>query len=127
MRGLAIEVLSAEGLVDVELGIVVADDERLRDLNRRYAGNDAATDVLSFSLREGDDFPLPDEALRLGEVIISFETALRQARSAGRSTRDEIQHLLVHGILHLIGYDHAEPDDERRMRAREEELLHFAH
>lgn len=116
-------VLVAEGLAPSELGVLVTDDETVRRLNREYAGEDHATDVLSFSLEEGEEFALPDSVRRLGEVIISYPTAERQAREAGRPPEDEVEHLLVHGILHLLGYDHAEPGDERRMRSRENELI----
>ena len=88
---------------------------------------DEATDVLSFSLREGEEFVSPDATERLGEVIISLETAERQASEARHSVADEMAHLLVHGILHLLGYDHAESDDERVMRAREDSLLGTTH
>ena len=124
LEGIALRVLEAEGAAAVELGVVVADDETVRGLNRQYAGEDAATDVLSFSLREGEEFVgAPEAGEALGEVIISYPTALRQARESGRVVDEEVAHLLVHGILHLLGYDHAEREDERRMRSREEELL----
>lgn len=120
-------VLAAESIAGAELGILITDDEQIRGLNRQYAGEDKATDVLSFSLREGEEFVSPDDVTRLGEVIISYPTAVRQAKEAGHSVADEVSHLLVHGILHLLGYDHAEPDDERKMRAREDELLGGSH
>lgn len=121
---IARRVLAAEGVAAAELGVVITDDETVRDLNRRYAGRDEATDVLSFSLREGEEFvAAPDGVRRLGEVVISFPTAARQAGEHGLGVEAEMAHLLVHGTLHLLGYDHAEPQDERRMRAREEELL----
>ena len=124
---LAERVLAAESVDGAELGILVTNDDQIRDLNREYAGEDKATDVLSFSLQEGEEFVSPDDVTRLGEVIISYPTAERQAKEAGHSVADEVSHLLVHGILHLLGYDHAEPDDERKMRAREDELLGTSH
>lgn len=123
LKAIARRVLEAERLPDAELGILVTGDETVRGLNRRYAGHDETTDVLSFSLQEGEEFASPDGLLRLGEVIISFPTAQRQAELAGRLLGDEMAHLLVHGILHLLGYDHAQPEDERHMRRREAELL----
>jgi probable rRNA maturation factor len=120
---LARRVLEAEGVSGAELGVLVTDDEIVRGLNLDYAGDDHATDVLSFSLREGEEFVQPDAILRLGEVIVSYPTAERQAAEAGRTVEDEMEHLLVHGILHLLGHDHAEPDQEAKMRAREEALL----
>jgi probable rRNA maturation factor len=74
-------------------------------------------------MREGEEFVSPEEVVRLGEVIISLDTAKRQAAEAGRALEAEVAHLLVHGILHLLGYDHAEPEEERAMQARERELL----
>ncbi len=115
--------LEAEAVAPAELGILITDDATVHDLNRRYADEDKPTDVLSFSLREGEEFVTPDETERLGEVIISLDTAKRQAEEAGRVLEAEVAHLLVHGILHLLGYDHAEPDEERAMRERERELL----
>jgi probable rRNA maturation factor len=120
-----------------EVGLVVTDDETLRDLNRRYRGLDEPTDVLSFGhepldglraepfdgLRTEPFVTPPDGVRRLGEVILSYPTAERQAEEAGRSVQEETAHLVVHGLLHLLGYDHDDPEDERRMRAREEELL----
>jgi probable rRNA maturation factor len=127
LRALAERVLVAESAPTSELGIVVTDDEQVRKLNNRYAGEDKATDVLSFSLREGEEFVSPDATERLGEVIISLETAERQATEAGHSQEDEMAHLLVHGVLHLLGYDHGAPEDARVMRAREDALLGTTH
>jgi probable rRNA maturation factor len=123
LESVARTALEAEGVPTAELGILITDDATIHDLNRRYADEDKATDVLSFSLREGEEFVSPDDIVRLGEVIISLDTAKRQAEEAGRALEAEVAHLLVHGILHLLGYDHAEPDEERAMQARERELL----
>lgn len=120
---LARRVLAAEGTpAPASLSVVLADDETVRDLNRRYLGIDAPTDVLSFAFA-GDDFPAAPGPTQLGEVIISLPTARRQAARAGHSLADELAHLLVHGILHLLGHDHASAAGRRRMRAREEALL----
>ena len=111
-------VLESEGAEACELSVTVTDDETVRRLNREYAGEDEVTDVLSFSQREGEAF-VGGESL-LGEVIVSYPQALRQAKGeAGR----EVERLLVHGVLHLLGYDHEEAEEGRRMRRREEELL----
>jgi probable rRNA maturation factor len=126
LRRLAVRVLRAEGVAPpVEVGLVVTDDETLRDLNRRYLGLDEPTDVLSFGHEpSGQPFVTPPDGVRrLGEVILSYPTAERQAEEAGHSVEDEAAHLVVHGLLHLLGYDHANPADERRMRAREDALL----
>jgi probable rRNA maturation factor len=127
IQSIAAAVLKSEAQPLSEIGVLVTDDETVRQLNREYAGEDASTDVLAFSLREGEEFVSPDAVQRLGEVIISFPTALRQSEEAGRAIEDELAHLLVHGVLHLLGYDHAESEQERLMRAREESLLGRIH
>ena len=123
LERLASAVMQREGLAPGEVSVLITDDEMVRRLNREYAGEDTPTDVLAFSLTEGEEFASPDDVVRLGDVIISYETARRQAAEAGRPVGDEVDHLLVHGILHLLGYDHAELAEEERMRGREQELL----
>ena len=122
--GIARLTLEGERIGAAQLSVVVTDDDQVRALNREYAGDDHATDVLSFSLEEGETFATPPgEPRRLGEVIISHETAQRQAAEAGHDLEDETAHLLVHGILHLLGYDHLESADEQSMRTREHSIL----
>ena len=118
-RGLAGEGVSPE----LTLTVLMTGDETLRALNRRFLGIDAPTDVLAFP--EASEAPLaPDEQPSLGEIAISVPTAERQASALGHSLGDELAHLLVHGILHLCGYDHEDGDGEAaRMRAREERYL----
>jgi len=123
LERLASAVMERESLPPGELSILITDDTTVRRLNREYAGDDEPTDVLAFSLREGEEFASPDGVLRLGDVIISYPTALMQAVEEGRPVEAEIDHLLVHGVLHLLGYDHAEAEKEERMRRRERELL----
>ena len=124
LESVARRVLEAEGVGAAELSVTVTDDETVRSLNREYAGEDAVTDVLSFSQREGEEFAAPPGgAPLLGEVVIAYPTALRQAQEHGHPADAEVARLLIHGILHLLGYDHAQPEEERRMRAREEELV----
>ena len=123
LREIARVILAEERVAPAELDIFIAGEEDMRELNRDYAGQDELTDVLSFSLTEGEELPSPDGVLRLGEVIIAYPVAQRQAEAAGRPVREEVAHLLVHGILHLLGYDHAEPEEELAMRAREDQLL----
>ena len=126
LRRIARHVLATEDAGPSELGVVVTDDATVRELNRRYLGVDEPTDVLSFGLGETDDTPFalpPDEAPSLGEVIIAYPTAVRQAEEEGHSVEAEVAHLLVHGVLHLLGYDHSEAEDERIMRRREDEIL----
>ncbi len=94
----------------------------MRSLNRRYRGIDRTTDVLSFSFREGAFGDLRPDAL--GDIVVSVPQAERQAREAGHSLVREIEILLIHGLLHLLGYDHERgPSEARRMRRREMQFL----
>jgi probable rRNA maturation factor len=114
-------VLAAIELADDELSISLVGDEEIRRMNRDYRGKDRATDVLSFSLREGEH---GDVASALGDVVISLETAARQARERRATIEREVDRLLVHGILHLAGYDHeVSAREERRMKRKEREML----
>ena len=104
-----------------ELSIVLCDDPFIHDLNREYRNIDTPTDVLSFSMNEGDiQNPHPEV---LGDIVISVETASRQAIGAGHCTMDEVTFLLVHGLLHLLGYDHEKADDEMAMNRESKRLL----
>jgi len=123
LAAIARRVLEAERAPACELSIAVTDDETVRALNREYAGEDAVTDVLSFSQREGEEFVTPPEGVPpLGEVVIAYPQAARQAAERGHMADEEVTRLLVHGVLHLLGYDHAEPEEARRMRGREDAL-----
>ncbi len=120
-------------------GVAIADDDTVRGLNRRHRGLDETTDVLAFSnlsagryygdepaQSTGEPGPFvtpPEQAAEIGEVIISYPQAARQARGAGHSVRREMSDLLAHGLLHLLGYDHEDPEDEARMTARQRVLL----
>ena len=110
---------------DAELSILITDDEEIRSLNRDYRSVDRSTDVLSFSQMDGDGPGIASQLL--GDVVISWETAQRQSRELGHAVSDEMKRLLVHGVLHLLGYDH-EGDEEAaiRMRKAEEKYLEDA-
>ncbi len=109
----------------VELGVVLADDAFVRTLNRDYRGQDRATDVLSFPVHEPPRFgPPPGEMpLMLGDVVLARETVQRDSASTGIGLADRVSHLVVHGVLHLLGHNHDEPVAERRMRALESRTL----
>ena len=119
VRGLkakARRILRLLDLEDCELSVALVGDEEIRRLNGRYRSLDEPTDVLSFPVDE----PLPSGRRIIGDVIISVEKAARQARQRRRSLDDELEVLLIHGILHNLGYDHERsPADERAMRALE--------
>ena len=111
-----------------EISLVFTDSEMVQRLNRDYRGVDETTDVLAFYMltqkQANDSFVLPPDGIaRLGEVIISCPQAVKQAEEQGHSVKKELALLIIHGILHLLGYDHEKPEEERRMRDREEELL----
>jgi probable rRNA maturation factor len=122
-----------------EVSVVFVGEDAIADLNRRFLGGDGPTDVLAFPI---DDDPLPsgrhpDEGGRgpgasdevdeppivLGDVLVCPAVAARQAPEHGQSVEDELALLVVHGVLHLLDYDHAEPDEAARMQGRERELL----
>lgn len=97
-----------------DLTIVLGDDAQIRELNRQYLGHDATTDVLSFPAEETN----PETGTRyLGDVILSVPQAALQARAAGHPVEAEVQLLVVHGILHLLGHDHAKAAEKARMWA----------
>ena len=99
--------------------IVITSDELIQELNREYRDIDVPTDVLSF---QADTIDPENGALYLGDVLISYPHAEIQATAGGHSTEDELQLLVVHGILHLLGYDHAYPDEKEEMWTAQEDI-----
>ena len=117
-----LEALSPQTEVDITL----VDDAAIHELNRTYRGIDRPTDVLSFALDEGEEEPeVDDDEIEhlLGDVIISAPTAVRQGEEYGHGLEREMTYLAVHGMLHLLGYDHMEEKDKLIMRKREDEVL----
>ncbi len=110
------------GLPEAELSILFVGDHAMRSLNRKYRGKDRTTDVLSFPMREG---PFSSVQPRiLGDIVISIPTAVHQAQKAASPLSREIDRLLVHGLLHLVGHDHERSRrDAERMNEKERELL----
>lgn len=109
-----------------EVDITIVTDDEIHALNRDYRNVDRATDVLSFALDEDGGEPElvgGPEVHLLGDIIISAETAMRQAEEFGHGLEREIVYLAVHGLLHLLGYDHMQEEDKVVMRAKEEEAL----
>ena len=105
---------------DGDLTIVLTDDAQLHQLNRDYLGVDAPTDVLSFPASETD----PETGVSyLGDVIVSIPRAEAQSQSAGHPLEAELQLLVVHGVLHLLGHDHADPEDKARMWSAQSQVL----
>ncbi len=120
LRRRALAILRAVGEARAELSVALVDDAEIEALNGRWRGQPRATDVLSFSLLEGDY--ADRRGGLLGDVVISVETAARQAAERHRSLDEVVARLLLHGVLHLIGYDH-EQDDEARLMRREERRI----
>ncbi|MCX8012338.1 MAG: rRNA maturation RNase YbeY [Desulfobacterota bacterium] len=116
------ETLSALGYTEVELSITLVNDQKISKLNQQYLSRNYPTDVLAFSMKEGEFGEV--NPYFLGDVVISVETAKRQAENAGCSFEEEISLLIIHGVLHLLGYDHENPGIRaREMRKKEKELL----
>ena len=119
IRRRADKMLRHVGLEGVELSVALVDDATIHELNRSYRQIDRPTDVLAFAMEEGEQLPTPDSGPRLlGDVIISVPTARRQAKRQRHTLLAELTMLLAHGLLHLLGYDHANARDEREMTAR---------
>jgi rRNA maturation RNase YbeY len=125
------------GLKDAELSLLLVDDSRMKELNHKYRGIDRTTDVLSFpqmsysvkrkalSVKSFNDI-IAQRTTLLGDVVINLQAVKRQAPEHGLSFNEELQWLLVHGVLHLIGYDHERSKyAERKMRSKERELLGY--
>jgi len=129
VRRIAQQVLNAESATPpYDVSIAFTDSQTVRRLNRDYRGVDEPTDVIAFHmLPEKEAAPFfvlpPNGVTRLGEVIISYPQAVEQAKEQGHSVEHELALLIIHGILHLLGYDHEKPEEEKRMRGKEQELL----
>lgn len=111
---------------DAEVNVTLVSDDEIHRLNLEFRNIDKSTDVLSFPLGENGEYDVNPEngCLMLGDVIISVEHALRQAEEFGHSKEREIAYLTVHSVLHLLGYDHVDEAEEKRiMRMKEEEAL----
>ena len=129
LQGIARATLSDEGVAACEVSVLLTDDDEIRTLNQTWRGVDKPTDVLSFPLH---DAPREEVAravasgadlLTLGDVVISLDTARREAVERGVSLDDVMAHLMAHGVLHLLGYDHVDRVEEADMRARESRTL----
>ena len=121
LRRMLLRLLAALDCEGCDLGVLIIDDARMRRLNATYRGIDRPTDVLAFAMREGPFADLHPQVL--GDVVLSAETALRQAHAHRHSLAEELTRLLIHGTFHILGYDHeVSPADARIMRAKEREL-----
>ena len=125
LRRVTTEALRREGVEgEIALSVVITDDKAMRELNRQFRDVDAPTDVLAFGSGEEDDFVMaPGESAYLGDVVISYPRAVAQAEEYGHSIDRELALLAVHGVLHLLGYDHAGEAERTEMWARQDEIL----
>lgn len=118
---------AASGTGAAELSLVLADDAMLRDLNRRFRNQDKPTNVLSFPAAGAVPGPGPAlgpaPMILLGDVVLAFETVAREATAQGKSLADHLAHLVVHGVLHLLGHDHGDAAEAARMESREIAIL----
>jgi len=104
------------------ISLTLVDDETIRELNREHRGKDKPTDVLSFPLFDGEEDPQSGVERMLGDVVISIDTARRQAQAYDATLERELQRLLIHGVLHVLGHDHEEPGERAAMEAEERRL-----
>jgi probable rRNA maturation factor len=133
LQNVASQVLIAQYTeTTVEMGILITSQDKVRQLNRAYRNLDEPTDVLAFymlpELPAGETAPEsfatpPDGVLHIGEVVISYPQAVAQALESRHSVEREIAILIIHGVLHLLGYDHNDPEAERLIKTREAEIL----
>tara|TARA_X000000368_G_scaffold25501_1_gene19283 strand:+ start:10099 stop:10551 length:453 start_codon:yes stop_codon:yes gene_type:complete len=121
-RDLAFRTLQAEGVQIGELNLIFVDSQVIEQLNETYLGKSEPTDVLAFPI---DPFQISetDTPLLLGDVIICPEKAKENAKAQNKTFEEEIALLVLHGVLHILGYDHAEPEEKAVMRRREKQLL----
>lgn len=111
----------------VQVSVSLVGDQEIQDINKDYRGIDKITDVISFALDEGEEFSIidgPEESL-LGEIVICLPQTLRQAEEYGNSVERELCYLTVHGLLHLLGYDHMNEEDKTSMRVEEEKIMNL--
>lgn len=130
LRAVAMATLTANGINEAELSIVVTSDDAVQQLNRDYRGVDAPTDVLSFAAQEGEEHELempPELAAELdrylGDILIAYPYTIHQAAHFGSTPAAELRLMVIHGVLHLLGDDHDTPEAEAEMWARQETVL----
>jgi len=114
-------ILKMLGDEDYEISITLVDDAGITEINKQYLGRDCPTNVISFPMNEGEFADV--NPTMLGDIILSTETALRDAESGGLYPEDEIDYLLIHGVLHLMGYDHELPEEAEKMIKKEKEIF----
>lgn len=107
--------------IDASFSIIIVDNEKIHEINKTYRGIDRPTDVISFALEEEEDYEVKERLL--GDIYISIDKVYEQAKEYGHSVKRELFFLVTHGFLHLLGYDHMEPEEEKEMFSLQEEIL----
>lgn len=125
LREVVEAVLRAENQPEeAKVTLLITGDEEIRDLNRKYRDRDRSTDVLAFGDSEGEPFVTPEGfPIYLGDIIVSYSKAMAQAETEGHSVKEELALLVVHGCLHLLGYEHAVEQERREMWERQEQIV----
>lgn len=108
---------------DVELSCVIVDDEKIHQINREYRHIDRATDVISFALEDNEQYYVEGMPRSLGDIFISYDHACQQAQEYGHSLKREMCFLMTHGLLHLLGYDHMNEEEEKEMFSLQKAIL----
>lgn len=114
--------LKHENVKKAYFSIIFVDNERIQELNREYRGKDAVTDVISFALEDSPDI-VPNNIRVLGDIYICIPRMIEQSEAYGHSIKRELSFLCVHGLLHLLGYDHMKKEDEKLMFGLQEDIL----
>ncbi len=114
--------LKKEKIQNAEFNIIFVDNEKIKEINRQYRGIDKVTDVISFALEDDRTFPISDIRM-LGDIFVSVDKMKTQAQEYGTGEKRECAFLIIHGLLHLLGYDHMTKDEEKIMFKRQEEIL----
>lgn len=108
---------------DVELSCLIIDDDKIHEINQEYRNIDRSTDVISFALEDNDQFYVEGMPRSLGDIFISYDHAYMQANEYGHSLKREMNFLFTHGLLHLLGYDHMNEEDEKEMLSLQKDIL----
>jgi len=117
--------IEIEKIDNIEFNIIIVDNEKIHEINREYRHIDKPTDVISFALEDDESFPGLETRV-LGDIYISLDKVYEQSEAYGHSFFRELAFLTVHGLLHLLGYDHMELEDEKEMFSRQELILNEA-
>ena len=123
LKPLLLYALEKENVDNLEFNVIIIDNERIHEINKTYRGIDRPTDVISFALEDFKDIEYQNNYRLLGDIYISIDKVREQAKEYGHSEKRELSFLAVHGLLHLLGYDHMEKDEEKIMFEKQEMIL----